>query len=116
MATANLSIGDICLPAFGIYAVVTSVLDGAYAGEYRGVASLGVNPTFEIDAPCLETHLLDFDGDLYDAEIAVGLCAYLRPEKKFESLDDLARSMRRDGEEARKIHDSLPAPWDEAIP
>lgn len=101
--TANISLDDLHLPKFGVYAVLFDVLDGPQKGMYRGAASLGIRPTFGINKPNLETFLFDFDGDLYDADVSVALVEYLRPEEKFDNLEDLIRQMNVDCFAARKI-------------
>lgn len=99
--TANLSLDRVVTPRHGVYAVLVDVLDGPRRGRYEGVASIGVRPMFGENAPNLEVHLFDFSGDLYGAEISVALVAFLRPEKKFESVQTLIARMERDGVEAR---------------
>ena len=99
--TANISIEGRHPPRFGVYAVRVDVLDGAHAGSYDGVASLGIRPMFDGDVPNLETFLFDFSGDLYGATLSVGLVTYLRPEAKFNSLDALIAQMDADSAAAR---------------
>ncbi|MGZ9811218.1 bifunctional riboflavin kinase/FAD synthetase [Pseudoroseicyclus sp. H15] len=101
--TANLSIAGLHPPRFGVYAVKVSVLTGPHEGEYDGAASIGVRPTFGVNAPNCETYLLDFRGDLYAAEISVALVEYLRPELKFDGVDPLILQMDKDCQEARAI-------------
>lgn len=101
--TANMSIRDLHAPKFGIYAVTVDVLTGPHKGSYDGAASLGVRPTFGENLPNLESHLFDFSGDLYGAELSVGFVDYLRGEEKFDSLDALIAQMGRDCEQARTI-------------
>jgi riboflavin kinase/FMN adenylyltransferase len=98
--TANLTIGDYQRPKYGIYAVRVTLEDGT---EHPGVASLGVRPTFEPPEELLEAHLFDFDRDLYGQRIAVALHAYIREEKKFDSLDALTAAMREDEAKARHL-------------
>jgi riboflavin kinase / FMN adenylyltransferase len=98
--TANLRVDGLQLPRFGIYAVLVDVLTGPRRGRYDGVASIGVRPTFGENRPNLEVHLLDFDGDLYGAELSVALVAWQRPELKFESVEPLVARMRQDIAEA----------------
>ena len=62
--TANMSIDGLHPPKFGVYAVRFDVLDGANAGSYDGVASMGVRPMFAGNRPYLETYVFDFKGDL----------------------------------------------------
>jgi riboflavin kinase/FMN adenylyltransferase len=104
--TANLVLGDYQRPRYGIYAVRVTLDDGS---ERPGIASLGVRPTFDPPQELLEAHLLDFDGDLYGRRIEVGLHAFIREEKKFETLDDLVAEMREDEAVARKLL-ALPEP------
>ncbi len=99
--TANMSLGGLRLPRFGVYAVLVDVLSGPHAGRYSGVASIGVRPTFGENAANLEVHLFDFDGDLYGEVLSVALVAYLRPELKFDGVEPLMAEMRRDAELAR---------------
>lgn len=101
--TANLSIQGLHPPKFGVYAVFVDVLSGPFAGQYTGAASIGERPTFGVNIPNLEVFLFDFSGDLYDAHLSVALVAYLRPELKFDSLDDLIRKMEQDCVRAREI-------------
>jgi len=52
-------------------------------------------------APRLETHLFDFDADLYDQELGVALLDFIRPEQKFDGLDALKAQIARDSQAAR---------------
>ena len=98
--TANVSLGKYLRPRLGVYAA-RAVLSG---GEnIDGVASIGVNPTTgELAAPLLEMHLFDFDRDIYGQSIEVALLEFLRPERKFESLDALRVQMQADIIQARE--------------
>lgn len=101
--TANMSISDLHAPRFGVYAVKVDVLGGPHAGSYDGAASIGVRPMFGANLPNLETHIFDFDGDLYDTHLSVALVEYLRPEMKFADLDALVAQMTADCDRARGI-------------
>jgi len=98
--TANVDLGDYLRPKYGIYAVRVTLGDGS---EHPGVASLGVRPTFEPPRELLEAHLFGFDGDLYGRTIEVALHAYIREERKFETLDALTAAMRDDEAAARGL-------------
>jgi riboflavin kinase/FMN adenylyltransferase len=95
--TANIALEATNRLAFGVYAVRARVAGRAY----DGVASFGVRPTVDPGAPLLETHMFDFDGDLYGQEIEVEFVARLREERQFGSLDALKAEMARDIERAR---------------
>ena len=96
--TANIELGDYQRPAYGIYAIRVRLDDGS---EREGVASLGTRPMFDPPKELLEAHLFDFDGDLYGRTIETELVAYLRPEAKFDSIDELKNQMTQDAEAAR---------------
>jgi riboflavin kinase/FMN adenylyltransferase len=98
--TANLSLERRRAPVAGIFAVrVRGVAGTALAG----VASLGTRPTVDGTQALLETHVFDFDGDLYGREIEVEFVAKLRDEQRFATLDALSAQMRRDAAQARQI-------------
>ena len=101
--TANISIAGLHPPKFGVYAVRVRVQGGDHAGDYDGVASLGVRPMFGENLPNLETHVFDFQGDLYGAHLSVALVAYLRPEERFESVEALIAQMVADSARARVL-------------
>ena len=98
--TANLQLGDYQRPRYGIYAVRVTLDDGS---EHPGVASLGVRPTFDPPQELLEANLFDFDGDLYGRTIEVALRAFLRDERKFDSIDALVAQMGDDETQARRL-------------
>ncbi len=98
--TANMTLGDYQRPRYGIYAVRVTLDDGS---EHPGVASLGVRPTCEPPQELLETHLLDFAGDLYGRKIEVALHAFIRDEKKFDDIEALVAHMREDEAKARHL-------------
>ncbi len=98
--TANLELGSYQRPAYGIYAVRVRLDDGA---EHDGVANLGVRPMFDPPQELLEAVLFDFDGDLYGRTIEVALQYYLRPEAKFDRIEELKAQMDADAAEARGL-------------
>ena len=101
--TANMSIDGLHPPKFGVYAVLVDVLDGPHAGSYHGASSVGVRPMFGENSANIETFLFDFSGDLYGAQLSVGLVEYLRPELKFDGLEALIAQMEQDCAQCRDI-------------
>ncbi|MBU3694671.1 MAG: bifunctional riboflavin kinase/FAD synthetase [Rhodocyclaceae bacterium] len=100
--TANVEIRHNRPPCTGVFAVR---VHGAGDAPLPGVANLGRKPTVAADAPLtLETHLLDWQGDLYNAHLRVELLHRIRDERKFESLDALTRQIAADCEAARVFH------------
>ena len=97
--TANLSIPDgVVVPASGVYACRV-LFDGK---SHCAVTNVGSRPTVGGHHITVEPWILDFAGDLYGKEITLEFHAFLRPEKKFDSLEELKAQIHRDGEECRK--------------
>ena len=102
--TANMHLHHCLAPAYGVYAVRVAILEGDHAvSRHDGVANFGIRPMYQVNVPLLETHLFDFDGDLYGKYLSVELIRYIRPEAKFPSLDDLIAQIRADAAKARGI-------------
>lgn len=97
--TANLKLIDELTPKRGVYAVYV-LLNGH---KYEGVTNIGYNPTFGNGAFSVETHLLDFEGDLVGKTIRVQFIARLRDEKTFENAQALANQIKGDIEAAKSI-------------
>lgn len=85
---------DIIEPPYGVYDVNVELEDGS---KYRGLANFGVSPTVSNDGiAMLETYLIGFDGDLYGKNIKVNFNRLIRPEIKFNSLDELKTQIEFD--------------------
>jgi riboflavin kinase/FMN adenylyltransferase len=98
MPTANLPLRRRMALRQGVYAVRAR----CDSQQWPGVASFGHRPTLGLSECLLETHVLGEPGDLYGRLLEVEFRAFLRPELKFDSLDDLAAQMQRDAEDARE--------------
>lgn len=97
--TANVSLGPLLRPKYGIYAVEAR-LEGE-AGWRPGVASMGLRPTFGGADERFEVYLIDFSGDLYGRRLEIAVRAYLRPEWKFPSEEALKAKIAEDVAAAR---------------
>ncbi len=95
--TANLQLGPDCGLKYGVYAVRV----GVGGSLYNGVANFGRRPMFDSGTVLLEVHLFDFAGDLYGAALDVAFIAWIRPEMKFDSIEELIRRMDDDSRHAR---------------
>lgn len=97
--TANLALSQLFVPQFGVYAVRAHTADGKVLAA---VANLGIRPTYRVQAPLLEVHLLDFAGELYGQRLTVELHHFLREEKHFPSKEALQEQLTTDAEHARQ--------------
>ena len=100
--TANLIPEEhLLVPKRGVYAT-RAHLPG---GETRvGVTNVGVRPTVsEKNSVTVETYLVDYEGDLYGKPLRLDFCAYLRPERRFSSTQELHDMIARNAEEAKNI-------------
>ncbi len=86
-------------PVAGVYAARASV-DGT---TYRAVTNVGTNPTLHGRRLMIETHLLDFDRDLYGETLTVDFIARIRGEKTFGSEEALAKRVLRDIAAAKRL-------------
>jgi len=101
--TANIYLGHGLRPKRGIYAVRAEILDGAEPRIVDGVANIGNRPTVGGTGDLLEVFVFDFDEDLYGKRLRVSLIDFIRPEVKFDGLDELKAEMILDAEKARHI-------------
>ncbi|MBI4797141.1 MAG: bifunctional riboflavin kinase/FAD synthetase [Desulfarculus sp.] len=102
--TANLRCEDELLPGSGVYAVLAELEPGVLR---PGVTNIGHNPTFANGGITVETHVLDLDQDLYGHDMTLHFVEYLRGERRFASVEELAAQIRSDVAQSREIL----APW-----
>lgn len=98
--TANLHLSkDLLMPAFGVYAC-TAFVDGYVL---TAVTNIGVRPTVNGEGITVESWLPGFRGNLYGKELTLEFHKFLRPERKFNSLEELKAQIQIDAAESRKI-------------
>jgi riboflavin kinase/FMN adenylyltransferase len=90
--TANVETKNEIVPARGVYLTETIAL----ASRLPSITNVGNRPTFGGDALTVETHLLDFDDDLYDEQVDVHFLARMRDEVSFENTAALVEQLARD--------------------
>ena len=88
------------IPSIGVYAVRVQV-----AGQqWKGMLSIGYRPTINNGNDLsIEVHILDFQGDIYNQKMRLEFIEFLRPEIKFDSIDELIAQMHKDKEETIKV-------------
>ncbi|PYR50852.1 MAG: riboflavin biosynthesis protein RibF [Acidobacteria bacterium] len=102
--TANLCTENELLPPHGVYAT-TAVIAGTIKPS---VTNIGVRPTVDTSGrTTIETHIFDFDQDLYGDSIRIGFVQRLRDERSFESLEALQHQIAADCGRARVLFDHL---------
>ena len=97
--TANLNPHGELLPKTGVYAVKL-LIDDAF---YDGVTNVGYNPTFGDTGLTVETHVLDYSGELMGKTIKVHFIKRLRDEKTFKTLEELSSQIAQDIARAEKV-------------
>lgn len=104
--TVNMQVAPgVLVPRHGVYASRIRSLDG----DYIAVTNVGVRPTVsQDDLVSVESHLLDFTGNLYGRLLCLEFYDYLRPERRFESKVALAAQIAADGQQARRIMEKHP--------
>lgn len=104
--TANLDLPDSqAMPAPAVYATSARLLDGPDGPEgwRMSVTSFCKNPTFDGSHLTLETHIMDFSGDIYGRQLEVRFLAELRKDRRFDGLDALIAQLHADMEERRGL-------------
>jgi riboflavin kinase/FMN adenylyltransferase len=88
------------VPAHGVY-VTSCLFDGK---AFAGVSNVGVRPTIGDEKKSIETHLFDFDQDIYGRMIRVEFIKKIRDERRFKSVNQLAEQIAADSRIARAHH------------
>ena len=99
--TANLRLYEPLklVPGRGVYMVEAEVL----GRKYRGMTDIGTRPTVGGTFPTIETHILDFDEDIYGLPLTITFLRRIRDEIQFPSLDALKLQLEKDREFCRLI-------------
>ena len=85
------------VPCDGVYAVEVEVL----GASYKGMCNIGTRPTVGGGARTIETHILDFDEDIYGLPLRLRFVRRIRDERRFASLDALREQLEKDRERCR---------------
>jgi riboflavin kinase/FMN adenylyltransferase len=99
--TLNLRAEQELLPATGVY-ITRTILEGETTSR-RSVTNIGVRPTFNGTTVTVETHLLDFSGEVLAKRMELRFWKRLRSEKKFSSPDDLRTQIAKDIRSANRF-------------
>ena len=97
--TVNLYTEWELLPKPGVYATYVRLPDGFHGS----ITNIGVRPTFEESKLTVETHIFDFNEDLYGKKVRVNFVERIRDEKRFENVDELVAQIKHDIAAVREI-------------
>ena len=101
--TANLETQNELVPPNGVYATIMTI-DGVVHGS---VTNIGLRPTFGEATPTIETHVLDYSGDLYGHTVRLAFVQRLRDERRFEDVDALRTQIDADKRRAERLFTRL---------
>lgn len=94
--TANIEVpADELILKDGVY-YCKSIINGH---KYPSMVNIGKNPTFDAKKRTVEVHIIDYSGDLYDDYLEIEFYDYIRPDKRFDSLEKLISQLKKDREE-----------------
>ncbi|NOT11945.1 MAG: bifunctional riboflavin kinase/FAD synthetase [Methylococcaceae bacterium] len=103
--TANIRMFRKNTPVNGVFAVTMTGIDDL---EVEGIANVGIRPTVDgASKVILETHLFDFDREIYGRYVEIHFKHKIRDEKRFDSLDELKKQIAKDIIETKKIFAEL---------
>lgn len=97
--TANIHLENEFFPMSGVYASLTSV----DKKKYKSVTNIGLKPTFGGTNLSIETHLLDFDGNLYRKKLRIEFVERIREERIFSGIETLKEQIDKDIKIARRL-------------
>ena len=80
------------IPKYGVYESRVEI----DSKIYKAITNIGIRPSFEVEEPISESHIFDFDGDVYGKTAKIELLSYLREEKKFSSINELKEQLEND--------------------
>ena len=98
--TANISLGNLIRPAFGVYAVL---IEGIENKVLKGIANIGRRPTVNDRGVLLEVNIFDFNEDIYGKKIFISLIDFIRDEKKFDGIENLKKQIVMDVKLSKSI-------------
>ncbi len=98
--TANIEPGLHILPLKGVYCV-EAIVDKK---KYKGIANFGERPTINGSKVLLETHIFNFDKDIYGKELTVEFLTFIRQEQKFDNFEKLTEQIQKDIITAKNYH------------
>jgi len=103
--TANLTVEskEKLIPANGVYAITADLKTARYPRlSLTGMMNIGLRPTVDGSTKTIEAHLFGFSSDIYGETLRVCVKKFLRPEQKFNGLEELKEQLKKDKADAKK--------------
>ena len=100
--TCNIEMQNYVIPKLGVYAVKVNLLSDNKI--YKGIANLGLRPTFNQKKILLEVNIFNFNKKIYGKRIRVEFVKFIRGEKKFKNINYLKKQIKLDIKKAKKIN------------
>lgn len=96
--TVNMWFGEnVIVPKFGVYATIVTLEDGS---KWQGVTNVGIRPTVDDSgAVTAETYIPGYSGNLYGHQVSIEFCRFMRPEMKFDNVEQLKNRIHADAAE-----------------
>lgn len=82
----------VIFPKFGVYKSIVKIFDK----KYNSITNFGIKPTFFGEKALFETHIFDFNQEIYGKKIEVELLDFIRPEMKFDNIEMLKEQIAKD--------------------
>ncbi len=98
--TANMTPGKHITPKKGVYCVEVYIKNK----KYLGISNFGKRPTVDGSKELLETHIFNFNEEIYGNHLTVQFLTFIRPEQKFTNFDELTVQIKKDIQTAKKFH------------
>tara|TARA_B100001123_G_scaffold449786_1_gene616721 strand:+ start:26 stop:982 length:957 start_codon:yes stop_codon:yes gene_type:complete len=107
--TINLKLGDYVQPRLGIYASRVAVPEDDGTVWRNAVTYIGRRPTFNGENVVPETHIFNFNSNIYTKRARVALIRFIRDDRHFDDIDTLRKQINVDCEDAMRTHDNPPS-------
>jgi len=103
--TVNMRFAEgVLVPRHGVYATRVILPDGSM---HKAVTNIGNRPTFDGTRLTVETHIFDFEGELYGERLTLEFYSFLRPEQRFETPELLRQRIAQDAVEAKAFFQNI---------
>ena len=99
--TCNIKLNDYALPKLGVYSVEVSI-DKL---KRKGIANVGYRPTFKEKTLLLEVNIFDLKSNLYNKRLKISFLKFIRPERRFNNINQLKKQITKDVLQAKNLND-----------